>query len=89
MANISKITSGAQTGADRAALDLAIEHGIPHGGRCPKGKLAEDGSLSTHLIVNTGAMSATTTSFWVACPGLFGYTVQSWRWASQWNRRSS
>lgn len=25
------IVSGGQTGADRAALDWAIEHGIPHG----------------------------------------------------------
>jgi len=39
---IEKIISGGQTGADRAALDWAIEHGIPHGGWCPKGRLAED-----------------------------------------------
>ena len=39
---IEKIISGGQTGADRAALDCAIEHGIPHGGWCPKGRLAED-----------------------------------------------
>jgi hypothetical protein len=31
------IISGGQTGADRAALDFAIEHGIPHGGWCPAG----------------------------------------------------
>src|SRR5207302_1740042 len=37
--------SGGQTGADRAALDFAIEHGIPHGGSCPKGRLAEDGKI--------------------------------------------
>ena len=37
-----KIVSGGQTGADRAALDWAIAHQIPHGGRCPKGRLAED-----------------------------------------------
>jgi hypothetical protein len=42
---ITKIISGGQTGADRAALDWAIEHGIPHGGRCPKGRLAEDGEI--------------------------------------------
>jgi hypothetical protein len=29
---IQKIVSGGQTGADRAALDWAIENGIPHGG---------------------------------------------------------
>jgi len=27
-----EIVSGGQTGADRAALDWAIAHGIPHGG---------------------------------------------------------
>jgi hypothetical protein len=36
---IGKIVSGGQTGADRAALDWAIENGIPHGGWCPKGRL--------------------------------------------------
>jgi len=41
-----KIVSGGQTGADRAALDFAIAHGIPHGGWCPKGRLAEDGPLA-------------------------------------------
>lgn len=40
-----KIISGGQTGADRAALDWAIEHGIPHGGWCPKGHKAEDGII--------------------------------------------
>ena len=39
------IISGGQTGADRAALDFAIEHGIAHGGWCPRGRLAEDGPI--------------------------------------------
>lgn len=39
------IISGGQTGADRAALDFAIKHGIPHGGWCPKGRRALDGTL--------------------------------------------
>lgn len=39
------IISGGQTGADRAALDFAIAHGIPHGGWCPRGRVAEDGPL--------------------------------------------
>jgi hypothetical protein len=39
------IVSGGQTGADRAALDFAIRFGIPHGGWCPRGRLAEDGPL--------------------------------------------
>lgn len=42
---IKKIISGAQTGADRAALDFAIEVGIPHGGWVPKGRKAEDGTV--------------------------------------------
>lgn len=42
---IAKIVSGGQTGADRAALDFAIENGIPHGGWCPRGRLAEDGPI--------------------------------------------
>jgi hypothetical protein len=43
---IKKIISGSQTGADRAALDVAIRLGIPHGGWVPKGRLAEDGVIS-------------------------------------------
>jgi hypothetical protein len=39
------IVSGGQTGADRAALDFAIAHGIAHGGWCPRGRLAEDGPI--------------------------------------------
>lgn len=31
---------------DRAALDAAIAAGIPHGGWCPRGRLAEDGPIS-------------------------------------------
>src|SRR5262249_46401917 len=42
---LSKIISGGQTGADRAALDWAIERGIPHRGWCPKGRKAEDGVI--------------------------------------------
>ncbi|PKN64134.1 MAG: hypothetical protein CVU57_16295 [Deltaproteobacteria bacterium HGW-Deltaproteobacteria-15] len=42
---ITKIISGAQTGADRAALDFAIEVSIPHGGWVPKGRKAEDGII--------------------------------------------
>lgn len=42
---VSKIISGAQTGVDRAALDAALELGIPHGGWVPKGRNAEDGII--------------------------------------------
>ncbi len=42
---IKKIISGGQTGADRAALDVAIKLNIPHGGWVPRGRLAEDGPI--------------------------------------------
>ena len=42
---IKKIISGGQTGADRAALDVAREFGIPHGGWIPKGRKTEKGPL--------------------------------------------
>lgn len=40
-----RILSGGQTGVDRAALDVALELGIPAGGWCPAGRAAEDGPL--------------------------------------------
>ena len=42
---IEKIVSGGQTGVDRGALDAAISLDIPHGGWCPKGRIAEDGCI--------------------------------------------
>jgi len=44
----NKVVSGGQTGADRAGLDAAMEAGIPVGGYCPKGQLAEDGKVPKH-----------------------------------------
>jgi hypothetical protein len=43
---IKQIITGGQTGADRAALDVAINFNIHHGGWIPKGRKAEDGPLS-------------------------------------------
>jgi hypothetical protein len=42
---VRKIISGGQTGADRAALDVAVEMGIDHGGWVPKGRKTEEGPL--------------------------------------------
>ena len=42
---IAKLISGGQTGVDRAALDAALAAGLPIGGWCPKGRLAEDGVI--------------------------------------------
>jgi hypothetical protein len=40
-----KIISGGQTGVDRAALDVALRHGIECGGWCPAGRLDEFGKF--------------------------------------------
>jgi len=48
---IKKIISGGQTGADRAALDAAIEYGVPHGGWIPKGRRTENGRLPDRYIL--------------------------------------
>jgi len=40
-----EIISGGQTGADHAALDVAIRHDFPHHGWCSRGRLAEDGVI--------------------------------------------
>lgn len=42
---LERVVSGGQTGVDRAALDVALELGIPCGGWCPKGRMAEDGTI--------------------------------------------
>ena len=39
------VVSGGQTGVDRAALDAAMELGLPVGGWCPAGRAAEDGTI--------------------------------------------
>ncbi|HZR05737.1 MAG TPA: putative molybdenum carrier protein [Candidatus Udaeobacter sp.] len=40
-----KIISGGQTGVDRAALDVALRHGVESGGWCPTGRLDEFGRI--------------------------------------------
>jgi hypothetical protein len=42
---ISKIVSGAQTGADRGGLEAAIWCRLPYGGWVPKGRKSEDGVI--------------------------------------------
>lgn len=49
---ITKIISGGQTGADRGGLEAAIHCGIPHGGWCPKGRIAEDGAIPADYSLN-------------------------------------
>lgn len=42
---IVKVLAGGQTGVDRGALNAALAMGFPCGGWCPKGRLAEDGTI--------------------------------------------
>lgn len=50
-----RIVSGGQTGVDRAALDFAIQHAIPHGGWCPRGRRAEDGPIPARYALRETA----------------------------------
>ena len=51
---IKKIVSGGQTGADIAALDVALHYNFPHGGWCPKGRLSLDGPIpAKYLLTET------------------------------------
>src|SRR6266498_3663785 len=60
-----RIVSGGQTGADRAALDWALAHGVPHGGWCPRGRKAEDGTIARlYLLTETPADSYAPRTEW-------------------------
>jgi hypothetical protein len=49
------IQSGGQTGADRAALDFAIESGYSYTGWCPKDRKAEDGAIDQKYVLRETA----------------------------------
>ena len=67
--NLEKLVSGGQTGADRAALDVAIAHGFPHGGWCPKGRKAEDGPIPAIYQLEENANGQLLAAHRVECPG--------------------
>jgi hypothetical protein len=55
---LHKVISGGQTGVDRAGLDAALEAALPVGGWCPKGRLAEDGTVpDKYPLVEMGSAS--------------------------------
>jgi hypothetical protein len=58
MKSIPKIVYGGQTGADRAALDWALEHGLTCGGWCPKGRKAEDGVIEAKYPLKESSSSS-------------------------------
>lgn len=43
--SVSRVVSGGQTGVDRGGLEAAMAIGLEHGGWCPKGRIAEDGTI--------------------------------------------
>jgi hypothetical protein len=51
LALIERVISGGQTGVDRAALDAALDLGLPCGGWCPAGRRAEDGPIAARYPV--------------------------------------
>lgn len=49
-----RLISGGQTGVDRAALDVALELGIPAGGWCPAGRRSARGPIpSRYPLIET------------------------------------
>ncbi len=62
---LERLVSGGQTGVDRAALDVALELGVPCGGWCPKGRKAEDGVLpSRYSLKETPAAEYAQRTTW-------------------------
>jgi hypothetical protein len=57
---VVKIISGGQTGVDRAALDVALRHGIEAGGWCPAGRLDEFGRIPDQYPVQELAVGGFT-----------------------------
>jgi len=55
---LKKIISGGQTGVDQAALDVAINFGIPHGGWIPKGRRTEAGTLPNKYMLTEMSSSS-------------------------------
>jgi hypothetical protein len=82
---------------DRAALDVAIALGIPHGGWCPRGRVAEDGRIplgyrlreteSSEYPVRTERNVIDSSGTLIVCRGpLLGGTALTRRFATQHGR---
>ncbi len=59
MGAIGCVVSGGQSGVDRAALDTAVELGLPYGGWCPRGGWAEDLTEPPGLLARYPRLRAT------------------------------
>lgn len=56
VSDLRLVISGGQTGVDRGALDAAIFLQLPHAGKCPRGRLAEDGCIpETYQLQETAS----------------------------------
>jgi len=55
---VEKIVSGGQTGVDRAGLDAGLALGLAVGGRCPRGRRAEDGPIPVHYPLQETASAS-------------------------------
>jgi hypothetical protein len=53
----AKIVSGGQTGVDQGALEAAISLKIAHGGWCPAGRIAENGTVPMRYQLQEHASS--------------------------------
>ena len=54
---VRKIVSGGRSGVERAALDLAIQLGIAHGGWIPHGRMVDDGRLASRYRMTEAAQN--------------------------------
>lgn len=55
---VEKLVSGGQTGADIAALDVALRFDFPHGGWCPKGRKSLEGPIpARYNLIETPSAS--------------------------------
>jgi len=95
---VTKIVSGGQTGADRAALEWALDRGVECGGWCPAGRAAEDGTIPERFSLRetpSGSYrqrteynvrySDATVILLLGCE-LSGGTALTEKFASSWNR---
>jgi Circularly permutated YpsA SLOG family len=88
-----KIVSGGQTGVDRAALDVALKHGIECDGWCPAGRLdevgpipdrypvkeLEDGSFAERTLQNVNDSDGTVIVYFEELCGGTKFTLQCCR----------
>ena len=84
--NEIRIVSCGQTGADRAALDFAVEQGMSHGGWCPKGRLAEDGPIQGCYLAPGNVRGSDGTLVCTICATLNGGSLRTFEQAKKYKK---